>query len=29
LTSRVLCIMNSYIRNKQRITGIISKCWNV
>jgi hypothetical protein len=26
LTSRVLCIMNSYIRNKQRITGIISKC---
>jgi hypothetical protein len=25
----VLCIMNSYIRDKQWIAGIISKCWNV
>jgi hypothetical protein len=28
LTSRMLCIMNSYIRGKQWIAGIISKCWN-
>jgi hypothetical protein len=28
-TSRVLCIMNSYVRSKQWIIGIISKCWNV
>jgi hypothetical protein len=28
-TSRVLCVMNSYIRGKQWIADIISKCWNV
>jgi hypothetical protein len=26
LTLRVLCIMNSYVRGKQQIAGIISKC---
>lgn len=29
LTSRVLCITNSYLRYKWWIADIISKCWNI